>query len=232
MSDRIHMWTFVVLGAVVALHVAGGANPALAQPLNETAKLVPSDGAQDDNSGYSVAISGDTAVVGAYADDDNGSSSGSAYVFRYNGSSWAEEQKLLASDGEANDYFGHAVAISGDTAVVGAYGDDDNGSSSGSAYVFRYNGSNWSEEQKLLAFGGGVGDQFGYSVAISGDAIVIGAPYDDDNGSNSGSAYVFRYTGGNWMLQAMLLASDGEANDYFGRAVAISGDTAVVGAYA
>jgi hypothetical protein len=102
-----------------------------------------------------------------------------------------EEAKLLASDGEAEDYFGLSVAISGDTVVVGAYRDEDQGSESGSAYVFEGSGVSWSEQAKLLASDGVVNDYFGYSVAISGDTLVVGAFLDDDKGFDSGSAYVF-----------------------------------------
>jgi hypothetical protein len=103
-----------------------------------------------------------------------------------------EEAKLTASDGAAEDHFGNSVAISGDTAVIGAVGDDDNGSFSGSAYVFRYDGSDWVEEAKLTASDGAASDQSGGSVAVSDDAAVVGAPGDDDNGTDSGSAYVFQ----------------------------------------
>ena len=101
-----------------------------------------------------------------------------------------EQAKLLASDGAATDWFGSSVAVSGDTTVVGARGDDDSGFNSGSAYVYRYDGSAWVEEAKLLASDGAAGDFFGYSVAVSGDTAVVGAWYDDDSGSDSGSAYV------------------------------------------
>jgi ribonuclease BN (tRNA processing enzyme) len=136
----------------------------------EETKVTASDGASADQFGKSVAVSGDTAVVGAFFDDDNGTDSGSAYVFRYDGSDWAEEAKVTASDGVADDDFGFSVAISGDTAVVGAPQDDDNGSSSGSAYVFRYDGSDWAEETKLTASDGVADDRFGNSIAVSGDS--------------------------------------------------------------
>ena len=197
----------------------------------EEAKLLAHDGAEEDRFGCSVAIFGDTAVIGAHRDDDNGYKSGSAYVFRYNGSSWVEEPKLLATDGAASDYFGWSVDISGDTAVIGAHGNDDNGSWSGSAYIFRYNGSNWVEEAKLVAYDGAASDFFGWSVAISGDTAVIGAYGDDDNDSDFGSAYIFRYNGSSWVEKKKLLASDGEPGDRFGRSVDISGGTAVIGAY-
>ena len=148
---------------------------------------------------------------GPTRDDDNGVDSGSAYVFRYDGSDWVEEAKLTASDGAADDYFGGSVAISGDTAVVGAVCDDDNGRNSGSAYVFRYDGSDWAEEAKLTASDGAAYDYFGCSVAVSGDTAVVGASDDDDNGLDSGSAYVFRYDGSDWTEEAKLTASDGAA---------------------
>ncbi len=197
----------------------------------QAAKLVASDGAVGDYFGYSVSISGDTVVVGAYHDDDMGDSSGSAYVFVRNGIAWTQAAKLVASDGAANDYFGWSVSISGDTAVVGAYLDNDMGSDSGSAYVFVGSGIAWTQEAKLVASDGKAGDQFGYSVSISGDTAVVGALYDGDMGNNSGSAYLFVRSGTTWTKVAKLVASDGSESDFFGYSVSISGDTAVVGAY-
>jgi hypothetical protein len=197
----------------------------------EEAKLMASDGAALDYFGTSVSISGDYAVIGAWGDDDNGVLSGSAYIFRQDGTSWMEESKLTASDGAANDWFGYSVSISGDYAVIGAYGDDDNGSYSGSAYIFRREGSSWMEEAKLSASDGAADDLFGYSVSISGDYAVIGVLYDDDNGVNSGSAYIFRREGTSWVEEAKLTASDGAGGDYFGHSVSISGDYAVIGAW-
>ena len=104
--------------------------------LTENAKLTASDAAAGDAFGFSVAVSGDTAVIGAIFDDDAGSFSGSAYVFTRSGTTWTEQAKLTASDGAWGDLFGNSVAISGDTLLVGAYGDDDLGDGSGSAYVF------------------------------------------------------------------------------------------------
>jgi len=197
----------------------------------EEAKFLASDGAEDDYFGYSVAIDGNKALVGAYRDDDNGTNSGSAYIFRFDGENWVEEAKLLASDGEAYDYFGYSVAIDVNTALVGAYGDDDNDSSSGSAYIFRFDGENWVEEEKLLASDGTAYDEYGYSVAIDVNTALIGAYKDDVNGSNSGSAYIFRFDGENWVEEAKLLASDGANGDRFGYSVAIDDNTTLVGAY-
>ena len=180
--------------------------------------------------GRSVAVSGNAALIGAVWDDDNGNNSGSAYVFRYDGSEWLQEAKLLPDDGAAGDVFGNSVAICGNTAVVAAVFDDDNGGNSGSAYVFRYDGSTWLQQVKLLPDDGWTNDQFGRSVALSVNTALVGAWYDDDNGSASGSAYVFRFNGLSWVQEAKLLSDDGTALDQFGYSVAVSGNTAAVGA--
>jgi hypothetical protein len=186
----------------------------------QTAKLTASDGASYDRFGHSVAIDGNTVVVGSIFDNDNGTSSGSAYLFNTNGQQTA---KLTASDSAAQDLFGFSVAIDGNTVVVGARGDDDNGAHSGSAYLFDTNGQ---QTAKLTASDGAAGDRFGHSVAIDGNTVVVGSTFDDDNATNSGSAYLFDTNG---QQTAKLTASDGAALDLFGRSVAVSGDTIVVG---
>jgi prepilin-type N-terminal cleavage/methylation domain-containing protein len=197
----------------------------------QQAKLVPADGTEGDWFGVSVAVDGDTVVVGAYGDDDKGADSGSVYVFTRTGATWTQQAKLLAADGAAYDYFGYAVAVDADTVVVGARYDDDKGADSGSVYVFTRTGRTWTQQAKLTAADGTAGDYFGEAVAVDADTIVVGAYYDDDKGDNSGSAYVFVRTGGTWTQQAKLTAPDGTAGDYFGWAVAVDGDTVVVGAY-
>ena len=197
---------------------------------SQQAKLTAADAAAGDQFGLSVSVSGDTAVIGAFGDDDAGSTSGSAYVFVRDGGSWSQLAKLTAAGAAAGDQFGLSVSVSGDTAVVGAFGDDDAGSTSGSAYVFVRDGGSWSQLAKLTAAGAAAGDQFGRSVSVSGDTAVIGAWLDDDGGSNSGSAYVFVRGGGSWSQQAKLTAADAAAGDQFGFSVSVSGDTAVVGA--
>ena len=193
-------------------------------------KILPSDGAAGDRFGaWYVSLNGNTALIGAYLDDDNGADSGSAYIFRYNGSDWVQEQKLLAFDGAANDEFGKALSVNGDTAFVGSFLDDDNGADSGSVYVFRYNGINWVFEQKLRATDGDAGDGFGRYLDVKGSLAVVGAKFDDDNGADSGSVYVFRYNGINWVEEQKLTASDGAADDYFGFTPSISGNVVVVG---
>ncbi len=197
-------------------------------------KVTASDGAGADSFGRSVAVSGDTALVGAYLDDvGTNTDQGSAYVYVRSGTTWSEQQKLTASDGAANDWFGYSVAVSADTTVVGAYLDDVVGTNTnqGSAYVFVRTGTTWSEQQKLTASDSAVNDLFGASVAVSGDTALVGA-FADDVGANTdqGSAYVFVRSGTVWSAQQKLTASDGAANDWFGYSVAVSGDTAVVGA--
>jgi hypothetical protein len=196
-------------------------------------KLNASDGAAGDCFGFMVSLEGDTALIGADWDDDNGVNSGSAYVFTRSGTTWIQEAKLLASDGAAEDDFsGGGVYLYGNTALIGAEFDDDNGVDSGSAYVFTRSGTTWAQEAKLLPSDGAAYDQFSMNaVTLEGDTAVIGAWYDDDNGANSGSAYIFTRTGTTWTQQQKLLASDGAAGDQFGVAVALDGDTAFIGAW-
>ncbi len=197
----------------------------------EVAKLTASDAEVDDRFGYSLAIEGDTAIVGAWGNSDAGDTSGSAYVFQRDEGgrdAWGEVVKLTASDAGRKDRFGLSVGISGDTAIVGAYGDNDAGGDSGSAYVFRRDEGgpgNWGEEVKLTASDAARGASFGWSVAISRDVAIVGA--------GSGSAYVFhRVEGGvdDWDEVAKLTASDAASGDWFGYKVSVSGDTAIVAA--
>ena len=197
----------------------------------EEQKLLASDGAEDDIFGFCLDINDETIVIGAAWHDDGQPNAGSAYVFRFDGTQWVEEQKLLASDGEENDFFGWSIALSSNRVLVGASYDDDLGSKSGSAYVFSYEGDQWSEEQKLLAIDGVTDDRFGVSVALDEDTAIVGMSNDDDNGGSSGSAYVFRYDGTTWIQDAKLLPLDGAELDRFGGSVGISNDIALVGSY-
>ncbi len=224
------------------------------------AKLTASDGADDDWFGVSVALDGNTAVIGASGDDDKGIDSGSVYVFVKPSGAWAdgnETDKLPASDGEAQDNFGYSVAVDVDTVevsgaevevatvVVGAYqhdpidphSDPDSPSyllDAGAAYVFtRDSVGVWDGGEKLTADDGDALDYFGYSVAVDVDTVVVGAYGDDDNGSASGSAYVFTWdSNGEWSQKKKLTDEDGEAGDWFGYSVAVdsAAHTALVGA--
>jgi len=195
-------------------------------------KLTASDAAEEDKFGYSVSISGDYAIVGAYEDDfDSKSNAGSAYIFKRDGSSWSQQDKLTASDAAEDDRFGCSVFISGDYAIVGAYGDDfDSKSNAGSAYIFKRDGSSWSQQDKLTASDAEANDLFGYSTSISGDYAIIGAYQDDfDSKADAGSAYIFVRSGSSWSQQDKLTASDAAEEDFFGWSVAISGNYAIVG---
>lgn len=193
-------------------------------------KLVASDAVASDYFGWSVAIDGDRAIVGAFLVDDNGDRSGAAYIYERNVNGNWVETKLTASDGASGDVFGRSVAIDGNLAIVGASLDDDNGSQSGSVYVFEHDGNgNWIET-KLTSSDGDTEDYFGESVSIDGNRAIVGARQDDDNGSTSGSAYLYeRNANGNW-VETKMVASDGAVDDYFGWSVAIEGDRTIIGA--
>ena len=177
-----------------------------------------------DGFGNSVAISGNTVIIGSSLDDDAGSESGSAYIFTRTGTLWSEQAKLTASDAATLDRFGNSVAISGDSVIVGAFLDDDAGPASGSAYIFTRSGTTWTEQDKLTAPEAAASDFFGSPVAISGNTVIIGASSDDDAGSSSGSAYIFarNITTATWREQAKLTASDAAAVDRFGISVSLS----------
>ncbi|WP_438034059.1 FG-GAP repeat protein [Sorangium sp. So ce204] len=233
------MTSWIRLGSSVLL-VAGVASCAVdAMPEEDTglAALAVSDedqllapsGASTDRFGTAVAISGDTVVVAAPFDDDAGTDAGAAHVFVRSGSSWVHQQTLTSTTVGSYDYFGISVAISGETIVVGAWGDVVNGVRTGAAYVFVRSGSTWTEQARLAASDGALDDSFGGSVGIDGDSVVVGSFMDDDLGTSSGSAYVFVRSGSTWTQQQKLTASDGSATDKLGNSVAISGDTVVAG---
>ena len=239
--------SFLVRGAIAALAImiASGLLFGLtsfspeprsveAAPLDVAKKLHPTD---ISGSISSVAVTEDTAILGAMYDDAAADNAGAAFIFQRDQGgtdNWGEVKKLTASDAEAGDYFGNNVAISGDTAVVGIW--DSLGPNAGAAYVFqRDHGGvdNWGEVKKLTASDGLINDTFGWSVAISGNTIVVGAKGESSGGNNAGAAYVFqRDQGGadNWGEFKKLTASDAGTSDWFGQSVGISGDTAVVGA--
>ena len=219
---------------LVRVDDAGAQYPVVVDPWIQQAELTASDGATGDGFGISVALSGNTAVVGAFSHQAGpNANQGAAYVFVQNGGTWSQQDELTASDGGANDHFGGSVAISGDTVVVGAFHHNvGSNAGQGAAYVFVKSGEAWIQQAELTSSDGGAGDAFGSSVAISGGTVVVGA-YLRTIGSNAGqgATYVFVQSGTTWSQQAELTASDGEASDYFGWSVAVSGGTALVGAY-
>jgi hypothetical protein len=235
---------------------------------SQQAYLKASNTGAGDNFGTSVAVSGDTAVVGAVREQSNATGvngnqtdnsanfSGAAYVFVRSGGVWSQQAYLKASNTEVNDMFGSSVAVTGDTAVVGALGEDssatgvngneaDNGQpNSGACYVFVRSGSTWSQQAYLKSSNAGNNDQFGASIAISGDTLAVGAFGENSNATGvngnqannstvfAGACYVFVHSDGSWSQVAYLKASSSDAVDRFGASIAISGDTLVVGAYA
>ncbi len=220
-----------LLSLAVTLYFS--AVPSYANDFVEQAKLLGNDSVSNDFFGYSVALSKDTAVVGAYkVDDEQEEDVGAAYVYVRSNNAWIQQAKLMAADGEPEDTFGGKVSILGNTAVVGVIRDDDeiNGKDSGSAYIFERTGTTWRQQVKLTAMDASAGDSFGWSIGLSNDTLVIGAPFDDDKGKNSGSAYIFTRTGNTWQQQAKITAKDGSEGDVFGISAAISGDTILVGA--
>lgn len=233
----------------------------------QQAYLKASNTGANDGFGFASAISGDTIVVGAYLEDSNAagvngngadnsaSSAGAVYVFVRSGTTWTQQAYLKASNPQAIDLFGYAVAISGDTIVVGAIledsnatgvnGDQSNNSAvdSGAAYVFVRSGTTWTQQAYLKASNTGAGDEFGSAVAIAGDTIVVGADAEDSNAigvngnaadnsaTDSGASYVFVRSGTTWNQQAYLKASNTDADDAFGISVGVAGETICVGAY-
>jgi hypothetical protein len=203
---------------------------------SQQAKLIGTDlGALDDFAGYSVAISGNTAVIGADTKYDPALNSrpGAAYVFVRSGTTWSQQGKLVASDATVNDsFFGYSVAVDTDTVVSGGYQFDLPGKvNAGAAYVYVRSGTTWTQQAKLTAADAAASDHLGWSVGLSGNVAIIGAP-DDTNpaGSGAGSAYLFVRSGTSWAQQGKVTGTDTGAGDAFGSAVAADGDNAVIGA--
>jgi hypothetical protein len=233
----------------------------------QEAYLKASNAEFGDGFGYRVTLSGDTLAVGAHDEDsasrgidgeqaDNSATdSGAVYVFRRAGTSWQQEAYLKASNTGVDDSFGEDLALSGDTLAVGAQGedsasrgvdgdqDDDSVQDSGAVYVFRRAGTAWQQEAYLKASNTGEGEQFGATVALSGDTLAIGANFEDSgatgiNGNQddasaprSGAVYVFRRASTSWQQEAYIKASNTGIEDFFGDSLALSGETLAVGAY-
>lgn len=219
----------------------GPAHPDHVGASMQRAKLTADDGAAFDQFGVAVAVRGTTIVIGAYGDDDRGDYAGAAYVFEQDGRTWTQKAKLLASDGGEGQLFGFPVSISGDTILLGAFADDDNGYTSGSAYIFTYDGAGWgspdanvtdavNERAKLLPTDGANAAQFGRSVALSGNTAIVGANLADVSGLDAGTAYVFVRTGDRWSQSQRLRPRDRAAGWHFGESVSLDGWLAVVAA--
>ncbi len=203
-------------------------SPVLAQCVDD--QLLPGDPTMFSEFGSAVAIDGDVVVVGAWNDDEAGSDAGAAYVFRFDGSNWNEEAKLVPSDGEPNDLFGHTVAVSGDLVVVGGYAGVQIGIINGAAYVYRFDGSSWNEEAILSTSAPALADFFSYSVAVSGSRIAVGDPGNSIFFSPAGKVFIYEYDGAIWNETDVVSASDATDWDSFGWSIALEGDRLAVGA--
>jgi len=191
-------------------------------------KITASDGQTNDFFAITVTISGDYAFVNSLWGNNY---AGKVYVFYNDAGTWTETSILIASDGEAEDFFGTSMSISGDYAIIGAYGNDDSGSESGSAYIFYNDEGIWTETTKLTAFDGNENDRFGISVGIYDDYAIIGADGSANNsGTNSGTAYIFYNNLGNWEQTQQIESLDAVLGDQFGTSVSMSGEYAAIGA--
>ena len=263
---RLGTFSFLFLGAVAFTGCTTSGGGESSGILTQEAYLKASNTGAGDFFSTAIAFDGDTLVVGAPFEDSNAtgvngdqannsaSAAGAVYVFVRTNGVWAQQAYLKASNTGAGDNFGSSVALNGDTLVVGApeeasnavgvNNDQTNNSASGSGavYVFTRSGTTWSQQAYLKASNTGAGDQFGHSVAIDGDTLVVGATEEASNAigingdetnnsaSGSGAVYVFTRSGTTWSQEAYLKASNTEAGDNFGRSVALSSDTVVVGA--
>ena len=197
--------TLHVEGSVYAssnLNVGGTATGSAASGVEQQQKIQASDAQAYDSFGYSVSLSpdGNTALIGAHYEDAGATNTGAAYVFTRSNGTWSQQQKIQASDAQASDYFGYSVSLSsdGNTALVGAYGEDTGGPQTGAAYVFTRSNGTWTQQQKIQASDAEFDDRFGHSVSLSsdGNTALIGAHYEDTGASGAGAAYIFTSTGG------------------------------------
>ena len=256
----------LLLSSLALTGCQDGGGGLLSSALTQQTYVKASNTGSGDFFSTAMALEGDTLVVGAPFEDSNAtgvngdqtnnstSASGAVYVFIRANGAWSQQAYLKASNTGAGDNFGSSVALDGDTLVVGApeeastavgvNNDQTNNSASGSGavYIFTRSGTTWSQQAYLKASNTGAGDQFGHSVAIDGNTLVVGATEEASNASGvngdetnngasgSGAVYVFTRSGTTWSQEAYLKASNTEAGDNFGRSVALSSNTVVVGA--
>jgi hypothetical protein len=212
-------------------------------------KIVASDRGSGDYFGFTVSITENYAIVGAYNEDENVSGgstltdAGSAYIFKLNGSTWSQLQKIVASDRYIGDFFGYSVSISGSYAIIGAIGEDEDISGgntidqAGSAYIFNRIDTTWIQHQKIVSSDRGADEYYGMSVSIDSAYAIIGSYMDSEDAiglntkTNAGSAFILHLSGTNWSQISKIVAGDRAASDYFGISVSLSGDKSIVGAY-
>lgn len=202
--------------------------PAFAQKLyfEQQQEVTSDDIASGDLFGWSASLSGDLAAFGALADE---SRTGAVYLFRRSGTTWTQEQKITASDGEADDVFGSSVAAGGDYVIVGAGEDSPAGHNSGSAYIFHTTGEGWYEQKKIVPSDHILDDKFGEPVSISGDSVAVSSRFHDDFANRSGSIYVFVRDATDWTEQQKINPSLPLTEGLFGSSVDITGDQLIGG---
>ncbi len=250
-KQRPHQHEFLTLlpkslVAFTLLMLSGLSNNLFSQNWDQVVKSVATDRALYDRYGYSVSISGDYAIIGAYNEDHNANGgqyledAGSAYILKNNSGTWTVVQKIVPSDRAAGDEFGTSVAISGDYAIVGAprksitVGTTGN-PYAGAAYIFQNRSGSWSLVNRIVASDRERADEFGHSVAISGDYAIVGAPLEDHSvtgfnfQSNKGSAYIFKKGPSVWSEEQKIVGTSAATDDNFGWSVGISGDYAIIG---
>ena len=213
---RARSASLALLGVLLGL--AGAPTAALAQC--ELARLVASDGAENDWLGTKAAISGDFGFVATTRHDGQGSNSGAVYVARRGAAGWGFVDTLMASDGGDGTGFGTGLSVQGDRALIG---------STHGAYAFERTPSGWTEVQKLVAADAAPGDLFGLGVAIQGDRALVSAPQQDSVvGESAGAAYIFERGPSGWVEVDKLVSPEPRAHDYFGGG-ALGNDFAVFG---
>lgn len=232
-NSRVRRVLLAALAVVVlgSCNNSGGGSGGTVGCDSDECKLTASDAKFENSFGLVVSVSGDTAVVGASLNDEQGVASGAAYVFERDDGEWKEVQKIFPDDGVAGDRFGSAVSVNGDVMIIGARTAVGPGPSAGAAYIYRFDGDEWVQEQRLTDFLGATGDSFGSAVSISGDNAVVGA-FRDNLGVRlkAGSASIFTFNGVSWALLQKISAADRTQGDFFGSAVAIDGGLMVIGA--
>ncbi|MCC2605925.1 FG-GAP repeat protein [Planctobacterium marinum] len=195
-------------------------------------RLTANDGAAGDLFGISVAIDGDTILVGADLNDEKADNAGAVYFYVYEGEKWRQQAKLTADDGADTDIFGVRVALSGDTALISARRDDIDGvgEDAGSAYIFERTEHQWVQTQKLVAPDGKADDRFARGVALHKDTALISAMHHDAGGSNSGAVYLYKKQSEEWVFASKFVAGQGKPEDKFGWNLAFSEQAAIVAA--
>lgn len=196
------------------------------------ANLIASDAGISNQFGKSVSVYNDKIAVGSPNDGEAAFNAGAVYIFAFDNGSWVEEEKIMANDAEPSDNFGFSVSLDMDRVLVGCPNNNGGSPNIGSAYIFDFDGTNWNQTQQLVSpFGEFGGESLGWSSALQGDVAVLGAPLDDDAGTDAGTGFIYRYNGTTWNFEQKLVASDGGNSHSFSFSVDIDGTTIIVGAF-